>query len=119
LAHVIDVTIQIIFNTLLNPTDRRYLPTKYLLAIANSSKDNHLLNKALDDWYTAPVKLYDVFAEKYPIGNFEDEKLDTCIKTMSDWCNQYKIMATPTVFIDGYKLPKNYSIDELAYILKY
>ena len=64
------------------------------------------------------MRQYDAFAEKYPIENFEDETLDSSIKKMSDWCNQNKIIATPTVFIDGYKLPKNYSIDELAYILK-
>ena len=113
-----DLSVQIIFNTPINTKDRRYLPTKHLLAIANSSKANHLLHQALDDWYTAPVKQYDAFAEKYPIDYFEDETLDSSIKKMSDWCNQNKIIATPTVFIDGYKLPKNYSIDELAYILK-
>jgi len=118
LAQVKDVSVQIIFNTPLNTKDRRYLPTKHLLAIANSGKANHSLNHALDDWYTAPVKLYDAFAEKYPVDNLEDERLDACIKTMSDWCNHHNIAATPTVYIDGYKLPKNYSIDELAYILK-
>lgn len=118
LAQVKDVSVQIIFNTPLNTKDRRYLPTKHLLAIANSGKANHSLNHALDDWYTAPVKLYYAFAEKYPVDNLEDERLDACIKTMSDWCNHHNIAATPTVYIDGYKLPKNYSIDELALILK-
>ncbi|MDO8997844.1 MAG: vitamin K epoxide reductase family protein [Sediminibacterium sp.] len=118
LEQVKDVSVQIIFNTPLNIKDRRYLPTKHLLAIANSSKSNHSLHQALDDWYTAPIKQYEDFAKKYPIEFFEDEKLDSGIKTMSDWCSQNKIIATPTVFIDGYKLPKNYSIDELAYILK-
>ncbi|MDO8997841.1 MAG: thioredoxin domain-containing protein [Sediminibacterium sp.] len=76
------------------------------------------MHQALDVWYTAPIKQYEDFAKKYPLEFFEDENLDSGIKTMSDWCNQNKIIATPTVFIDGYKLPKNYSIDELAYILK-
>lgn len=118
LDQVKDVSVQIIFNTPLNNKDRRYLPTKHLLAIANSSKTNHSLHQALEDWYTSPQKQYEAFAENYPIDNLEDEKLDTCIKAMSDWCNFHKISATPTVFIDGFKLPKNYSIDVLAYILK-
>jgi uncharacterized membrane protein len=119
LEQVKDVSVQIIFNTPLNTKDHRYLPTKHLLAIDNSSIANHSLHQALDDWYTAPLKQYDAFAEKYPVDNLEDERLDACIKTMSDWCNHHNIAATPTVFINGFKLPKNYSIDELEYILKY
>lgn len=118
LEEVDDIAVQIIFNTPLNTKDKRYAPTKHLLAISKSSGNEQVLHNALDDWYKAPIKEYDVFAKKHATIFLENKVYDKEIKAMYDWCNDNKISATPTIFIDGFKLPKNYSIDELAYILK-
>jgi len=47
------------------------------------------LHQALDDWYTAPVKHYDAFAEKYPIDNFENETLDSSIKKIGYYAPKF------------------------------
>lgn len=36
---------------------------------------------------------------------------------MSDWCKEAEIVATPTFFIDGCRLPENYNINQLKYLL--
>ena len=118
MKEVKDISVQIIFNTPLNTNDKRYLPTKHLIAIAQNGISLYSLQQALDDWYTAPIKHYDVFAKKYPIDCIEEDLINYNIKMMNNWCIENRITATPTLFIDGYKLPKNYSIDELVYILK-
>lgn len=118
MKEVKDISVQIIFNTPLNTKDKRYLPTKHLIAIAQTGISLYSLQQALDDWYTAPIKDYETFARNYPINNLDYEQIDVSIGLMSDWCSQNLITATPTLFIDGYKLPKSYSIDELSYILK-
>jgi uncharacterized membrane protein/thiol-disulfide isomerase/thioredoxin len=113
-----DLSVQIIFNTPLNTADRRYQPTRHLLAIAESAELNKSLHIALDNWYGAEVKDYNRFAEAYPIPSTLHGDFDKSIEHMYNWCIANKITATPTMFINGYQLPKNYKIDEIAYILK-
>ena len=38
---------------------------------------------------------------------------------MKNWCDEAEITGTPTIFINGKRLPDNYRIDELKNILKY
>ncbi len=73
-------------------------------------------HKALDDWYLAKEKNYDVFASKYPMNGEIDKQTDK-IYQMKDWCAKVKIQFTPTIFIDGYQLPKGYQIKDINYFL--
>lgn len=88
---------------------------QHFLAIAE--KDNQLYTrKALDDWYERKEKDYVKYAKKHPINqglNQQDEK----IKLMEDWCNRENIAYTPTLFINGYELPKEYQVEDLKYLL--
>jgi uncharacterized membrane protein len=106
---------QIIFTTTNNEKDRGLKPVKHLLAIA-AKGDDLLTEHALDDWYLAKEKNYDKFASKYPLNgelNKQVEKIDL----MRSWCDSVKIQYTPTIFIDGYELPKNYQLNDVNYFL--
>ncbi len=37
---------------------------------------------------------------------------------MRNWCDAEHITHTPTIFINGHELPKEYSIDDLTEVLK-
>ena len=39
------------------------------------------------------------------------------LETMGTWCTGAEITATPTIFVNGHRLPENYDIEELRYIL--
>jgi protein-disulfide isomerase len=49
--------------------------------------------------------------------NGELKKQSEKIEKMSDWCNKVGIQYTPTIFVDGYELPKNYHLKDINYFL--
>ncbi len=108
------INLQIIFTASEEENDRRYSPVSHLLAIHMT--DPNGIAKALDDWYMADQKDYGVFADKYPL-NGEIHQQKERIKQMWDWCKVEKITHTPTVFINGHELPKEYGIEDIKGIL--
>ena len=110
-----NVKLKVIFTASNEKNDKRGIAAKHLLAI--DEKNNSLLTqKALDDWYLAPRKDYQIFAGKYSI-NGEITKQEKQIEQMREWCKEADISFTPTLFINGHRLPENYRIEELKYIL--
>jgi uncharacterized protein YeaO (DUF488 family) len=88
---------------------------KHLLAI-NEKKDDLQTQQALDDWYLADKKDYEVFSAKYPM-NGELKNQEAQVEDMKTWCKEAGITHKPTLFINGKALPANYSINELKYVL--
>jgi protein-disulfide isomerase len=86
-----------------------------LLAI-NEKKNEIKITQALDDWYLAEKKNYDVFAKKYLV-NGELTKQGDKIEAMEKWCKEVDINFTPTIFINNNQLPDAYSIEDLQYFL--
>lgn len=110
-----EVKAQIIFTATNHENDRGAKPVKHLLAVSEKGDEN-LTKTALDDWYLAKEKNYDVFANKYPMNGELDKQTDK-INQMKAWCEKVKIEYTPTIFIDGYQLPKGYQIKDINYFL--
>lgn len=89
---------------------------RHLLAI-ESKGDPTLTHQALDDWYRTEKKDYHVFASNYPMNGelmLQEEK----IKLMEEWCGKEQVSHTPTIFINGYELPKEYTVEDLKYVLE-
>jgi protein-disulfide isomerase len=110
-----NLKVQIIFTATDDEKDSKSKSVKHLMAL-NEKDDKHLIQKALDDWYMADKKDYDLFAAKYVL-NGELEKQGDKLKAMSAWCDEVKIEFTPTFFINGYQLPEMYKIEEVKYFL--
>lgn len=110
-----NINLKVIFTTSTAEDDPGLKPVKHLLAIAGKN-DQALTKKALDEWYGAPEKKYEVFAKKFPM-NGELSQQDAKINAMHEWCKKAGIAGTPTVFINGKRLPENYQISELKHIL--
>ena len=110
-----EVKARIIFMATNDEKDYRKDAVKHLLAIAEENKEP-AIKKALNDWYLAPKKDYNVFASKYPM-NGELKKQECKIDEMSKWCTATEIAYTPTIFINGYQLPGAYNLGDLTYFL--
>jgi uncharacterized membrane protein/protein-disulfide isomerase len=110
-----DLQVQIIFNAANDEKDIKFNPVNHLLAI-DGKQQPQLTEQALDDWYLAEKKDYEAFAKKYPM-NGELKKQGDKIEAMRNWCNKTEIQFTPTFFINGYQLPKSYSVNDLKYFL--
>lgn len=114
LNHNKDVKVKIIFTTTNSEHDRGAPVVRHLLAIQEKGQDAELVN-ALDDWYLAEKKNYELFSVKYPM-NGELKKQDTKIDEMSSWCKKAGIHYTPTIYVNGRRLPENYDADILKNI---
>jgi uncharacterized membrane protein len=93
----------------------KYKTISHIMAVAAQANQEEII-QALDDWYLPERKEYETFAAKYPM-NGELKAQESCIKDMLNWCELENISYTPTIFINGYELPKAYSIEDLKYIL--
>ena len=64
------------------------------------------------DWFTLGLKRIDDFLVKY---NCRDMSINVqqVIKENKKWCENMKIMSTPTMFYNGVKLPKGYRIVDI------
>jgi thiol-disulfide isomerase/thioredoxin len=111
-----NLKVQILFTANDDANDQKAKPVKHLMALYEK-KDDLLMTKALDDWYLAEKKDYEVFADKYRL-NGELECQGEKLKAMRRWCDEVKIEHTPTFFINGYQLPKQYNIEDVKYFLQ-
>lgn len=111
------IDLQILFTAAADETDRKYAPVNHLLAIDMVNSTNTA--KALDDWYMANKKDYETFAKRYPPLNGELKEQKHKIQKMRDWCDAENITHTPpTIYINGYKLTKEYTIEDLKEVLQ-
>lgn len=105
------INLQILFSVTNNEKDYRAKPVRHFLALDNKN-NKEKTQMALDKWYRAENKDYKAFAKQFPL-NGEMDKQNTKIEAMNKWCKAEKITHTPTIFINGYELPKEYSIEDL------
>lgn len=106
-----NIKLHIIFSASSSWEDPRSFPVKIFMAI-NLTKDKKLIEKALDDWYNAKEKNFEVFATKYQINVDSHEVIDQ-IDKMYKWTKDNDITFTPTFFINGYQMPEMYSVQDI------
>jgi uncharacterized membrane protein/thiol-disulfide isomerase/thioredoxin len=110
-----DINLKIIFFVSSDEINTVNKPAKHLLAIA--SKGNlQATEDALDSWYLSKKKEYESFATRFPI-ECELKSQDEKIEKMKNWCDAADIIGTPTIFINGKKLPQTYNFNELQYVI--
>lgn len=109
------INLQILFTASADEKDTRAKPVRHFLAIDEENKSK--TKQALDDWYLADKKDYEVFVKKYPVNN-KLKQQNKKIEAMRSWCDTENITHTPTIFINGYELPKEYRVEDLLDVLQ-
>lgn len=109
-----DIKLQIIFTVTNNEQDMRFPPVKHLMTLYDGT-DTALIRRALDDWYSKGKKDYHGFLARYTVFG-EQKPQHAQIIAMEQWCAAMNIHATPTFFIDGFELPKEYTLADLKYL---
>ena len=109
-----DVKIQFVFLTRIRS---RELDTKVLTHFMNlkSAYDDTSVKQALSQWYSQKDKNYESWQEKYPVDALVDHS-DTLLSQKA-WCKMVDITGTPTLFINGRKLPNPYRPEDLKYVI--
>ncbi|THD67612.1 VKOR family protein [Robertkochia marina] len=109
------ISLQVIFNATTNENDIKTKPVSHFLDIASTGNEE-LTQKSLNTWYSSKDITYEDFAEKFPMKGSMEEQHDK-IMAMEKWCNDENITHTPTIFINGYELPREYNIEDLRDVL--
>jgi uncharacterized membrane protein/thiol-disulfide isomerase/thioredoxin len=106
------INLQILFTARANGNDPKTIMVRHFLAINQKGP----IREALDYWYNSDTKDYGAFSKRYPM-NGELENQNDEIEAMGKWCDSENVAYTPTLFINGYELPKEYSIADLKEVL--
>ncbi|MBJ6367253.1 vitamin K epoxide reductase family protein [Snuella sedimenti] len=109
------INLKILFKTSVTNISGEGDPVSHLLAI-DSIGDKKLTQQALNDWYLTERKNYNAFAKKYPVNVSLNDQYNE-IRAMEEWCKTENITYTPTIFVNGYELPKDYNIEDLKDVL--
>ena len=111
-----NLKIQIIYNTSVSHLDMGREPVRHFLAVAENAAPAQT-KTLLDSWYFSKNKDYNELSTAYPLTGEVLEGQDDKIKAMAKWTRENNVMFTPTYFFNGVKLPAQYKLDNLSYIL--
>lgn len=109
-----DIQLKIVFTTADHDDDQRTKVARHVTALSLTN-NVELVEKALNHWYAQREKKYEDWAKDYQI-DIGDEVNDTT-KKQKQWCEMAEITATPTILINGYKLPEPYRLEDIQYLI--
>lgn len=110
-----DIKVQVIFSTQTNDKEdtKTQIATHFLSLQKNIN--NSSLRKAIKDWYEQKQKNYEIWAQKFPLSN--TIAVDSTLDTQRQWCKLAGVTDTPTIFINGRKLPHSYEPEDIKYFI--
>jgi len=109
-----DIQVKIVFSTANHPNDPNTEIAKHLSSLSRL-QDKTIVEHALNKWYKAANKDYKVWASNFPV--VIDGAADVVTQNQKEWCEMADITVTPTILINGYKLPSIYHLEDIRYLL--
>lgn len=86
--------------------------SKFLISSYLDNKNDS--NEIFQLWYNEGKNNREKFFKKYPF-NFDSIEVQQELDKHKNWKSITKLELTPTILINGYKLPENYQIEDLRY----
>jgi uncharacterized membrane protein/protein-disulfide isomerase len=110
-----NLQVRIVFTASNDVNDIKTPVSRHLMAL-NELPDKNIVRNALHDWFGQKQKNYEAWAKKYPVPLNEAEfyKIDR----QNEWCQMAEVTATPTLLLNGYRLPEMYQLPDLKYMLE-
>jgi len=109
-----DIQVKIVFTTANHDDDPKTKISRHFSALS-LLEDKGKVEEALNNWYNSAKKDYDSWAESYPLQVSRDMELVT--QKQKEWCELAEVTFTPTILVNGYKLPDPYRLDDIKYLL--
>ncbi|AFK05506.1 peptidase C39 bacteriocin processing (plasmid) [Emticicia oligotrophica DSM 17448] len=103
---------QVIFSASNHKDDKRGIVARTILSLP---KDQQAI--ALHQWYENEERNIEKWQTQ--LGSIGNEKTENIIEQHKTFCEVAKVEGTPTLYLDGYKLPQLYRLADLKGILKY
>ena len=108
-----DVCVQYIFSSFTPELD---FANKYLVA-ACLQKEQSEFERIIADWFERGKPLREAFFNDLQL-DIEDSQVEVEFQKHEAWKEKSQLRATPTILVNGYKLPNNYKIEDLKYFTK-
>ena len=86
---------------------------KYLVA-THLQKERDEFERIVADWFERGKPLGEAFFSNLGL-DIEDPKIEAELQKHKAWTKKSQLRATPTILVNGYKLPDNYKIEDLRY----
>jgi len=98
-----------------NTSSNQYLIEYWLTNIHRKGNESELTNNLITDWY----KEMDLekFKRLYPIDGEISERSERIQLKHSEWIENVNIPRTPTLYINGFKLPRDYRLDDFRNVI--
>ena len=109
-----NIYIQYIFSSFGPDLD---FANKYLIA-AYLQKEQNEFERIIADWFEEGKSLKEVFFTGLQL-DMADPEIEIEFQKHEAWKERAKLRATPTILVDGYKLPDSYKIEDLRYFTKF
>ena len=109
-----DIKLQIIF---ISDPDQEYYthtPVDYFLTLYY---DGANMEDVFSKWYKNKIQDLSILRKIYGIHDQYSSQNYNNAKQMAYFCEHYRIMATPTLFVNGFELPTIYDIEDLRYLI--
>jgi protein-disulfide isomerase/uncharacterized membrane protein len=106
--------LRIIFTTENVDDDMRTGISRHFMAL-NALPDKNIVKAALNDWYLKKQTSEKSFTEMHP-ANVTEKEIQI-LEKQKEWYKMAEITATPTVLINGHRLPGLYHPADLTYML--
>lgn len=109
-----DIQLKIVFTTADNDNDHKTKVARHLTALS-LTKNVELVEEALNQWYIQREKKYEDWAKHYEVEI--GHEVNEATKKQKHWCEMAEITATPTILVNGYKLPNPYRLEDIQYLI--
>lgn len=98
-----------------NEDNKKLQAAKYIFQLLNGETQT-FKRTVLHDWF----KLINLerFSDLYPLNSKADEEVTGTVRQHEIWTAESKIQFTPTIFLNGYELPKEYKVHNLKLLIK-
>jgi uncharacterized membrane protein len=73
------------------------------------------IKTAMRDWYNTTNEK--IWLEKHKEPNLDIQKIDHILTNQYKWCNESGVSYTPALLINGFELPKMYTVDDLFFTI--
>ena len=90
---------------------------RYLIA-AYLEKEQSEFERIIADWFEKGKPLKEAFFNDLHL-DMNNQDIETELQKHEAWREKTKLRATPTILVNGYKLPDNYKIEDLKYFTEF
>jgi uncharacterized membrane protein/thiol-disulfide isomerase/thioredoxin len=108
-----DIQIRIIYADATFEHEPKTKVVHHFLALKHQN-NNAKVEEALNFWYNLDYQDYEKLASSFPISHFDSSQIRF---KQNEWCLNAQVEYTPAIFINGYKLPNLFQLEDIIYFI--